>query len=117
MKKARLGLLLAALVLCGFTCGILLGRNFNRTPLTVSQSAQTQPTATEPKSKKVNINTATAEELTLLPGIGQALAQKIVEYRSVNGPFRHIEDLGNVSGIGQKKLQGLFEYITVGGGL
>lgn len=117
MKKAGFVSVLVALVLCGFTCGFLLGRNFNRTDLTVSSTAATQPAVTSTESKKVNINTATVEELTLLPGIGKSLAQRIVEYRTENGPFRRIEDLGNVSGIGQKKLEGLWEYIAVGGAL
>lgn len=48
----------------------------------------------------VDINTATAEELETLPGIGPTLAQRIVDYRTQNGPFETIEDIMNVSGIG-----------------
>ncbi len=117
MKKAWLVRILITLVLCGFTCGFLVGRNDNSNAVTVSQNVATQPETTAPESRKVNINTATAEELTLLPGIGKALAQRITEHRELYGPFKRIEDLGNVDGIGQKKLEGLLEYITVGGGL
>lgn len=61
----------------------------------------------------VNINTATAEQLQTLPGIGQVRAQEIVAEREANGPFRIPEDLMRVSGIGEGTLSGLLEYITV----
>lgn len=49
----------------------------------------------------VNINSADAEELaTLLSGVGSKKAQKIIDYRQQNGPFKSVEELGNVSGIG-----------------
>lgn len=60
---------------------------------------------------KVNLNTATAEELETLPGVGAVTAQRIVEYRSAHG-FARIEDLMNVKGIGQakfKKMQPLLD--------
>ncbi|SHF47140.1 competence protein ComEA [Desulforamulus putei DSM 12395] len=61
----------------------------------------------------VNINTAGAAELDTLPGIGPALAEKIIQYRQANGPFQTIEDLKNVSGIGDKKFAELQHRITV----
>ena len=61
---------------------------------------------------KVNINTEKIEELTSLPGVGQALAQRIVNYRIENGKFKKIEDLKKVSGIGDKKFESLKEYIV-----
>ncbi len=60
----------------------------------------------------VNINTAGVEELESLPGIGQVLAQRIVDYREANGPFRSAEDLTQVEGIGQAILEGMQEYIV-----
>lgn len=64
---------------------------------------------------RININTATADDLVLLPGIGKVLANRIIEYRDANGPFKTIEEIDNVSGIGQGKLNAIIDYITVGG--
>jgi competence protein ComEA len=63
---------------------------------------------------KVNINTATAEELDTLPGIGPAFAQRIIEYREANGPFESIEGIINVSGIGDATFEKIKDRITVG---
>lgn len=65
------------------------------------------------QSGKVNINTATVEQLMALPGIGKVVAQRIIEYRTKNGPFKRIEDLMGVKGIGEKKFQRLKDQITV----
>jgi len=62
---------------------------------------------------KININTATGEELDKLPGVGPATAAKIIEYREQNGAFAAIEDLKKVKGIGDKKFEDLKDYITV----
>lgn len=65
------------------------------------------------KSSTVNLNTATLEELTSLPGIGKSTAQKIIDYRKQNGKFKVIEDLKNVSGIGESKFDNIKEKIIV----
>lgn len=62
----------------------------------------------------ININSATASELEELPRIGEALASRIVAWREENGPFRTIDDLGNVSGIGEKMLETLRPLVKVG---
>lgn len=64
--------------------------------------------------KKVNINTASRDELTALPGIGPTLAERIVSYRKQNGPFQTLEQLLNVRGIGKRKLEKLKPEITLG---
>ena len=64
---------------------------------------------------RVNINTASAEELTSVPGIGTTTAQRIVEYRRKYGKFYSISDLLNVKGIGESTLEDIRPYITVGG--
>jgi competence protein ComEA len=55
----------------------------------------------------VSLNTATAEQLDTLDGVGPATAQKILDYRREHGGFRSIDDLGEVPGIGPKKLAAL----------
>lgn len=67
----------------------------------------------ETKEQKININTAKKEELETIPGIGPALAERIIEYRNKNGKFKSIEDLKNVSGIGDKKFENIKEKIRV----
>ncbi|MDU9050340.1 MAG: helix-hairpin-helix domain-containing protein [Candidatus Electrothrix sp. Rat3] len=62
----------------------------------------------------VNINTASLEELTSLPGIGQVKAESIVKYRQDKGPFKKVDELQNVYGIGTKIVARLKDEITVG---
>jgi|YNPNPStandDraft_1061719.scaffolds.fasta_scaffold18253_4 comEA protein len=64
-------------------------------------------------SKQVDINKATAEELTQLPRIGPRIAERIVQYRQEHGPFKTVEDLKAVKGIGTKLLESLRPMITV----
>lgn len=61
----------------------------------------------------VNINTASKAQLEDLPGIGPSLAQRIIDYRTQNGPFMTIEDIQNVSGIGEKRFEQLKSKICV----
>ena len=61
----------------------------------------------------VNLNTAGAEELMTLPGIGEQRAADILAYRQANGPFRMVEELTDVPGIGEGILAGLIDYVTV----
>jgi competence protein ComEA len=63
---------------------------------------------------KVNINTASAQELTSLPGIGPKKADAIVSYRKANGAFGSVDDIVKVKGIGPKTLDKLRPLITVG---
>lgn len=64
-------------------------------------------------ASKININTATSEELQTLNGVGPATAEKILAYRNSNGAFKRIEDLKNVDGIGDKTFEKLKEQIMV----
>ena len=64
-------------------------------------------------SGKVNINTATKEELQTLSGIGESTASKIITYREENGKFKKIEDIKNVPGIGDAKFENIKDKITV----
>ena len=65
------------------------------------------------ENDKVNINTATLNELDSLPGIGPSTAQKIIDYREKNGNFEKIEDLQNVKGIGNAKYEEIKNKIIV----
>jgi competence protein ComEA len=65
-------------------------------------------------SEKVNINTAGVDELVALPGIGKAYAERIVEYRQKNGPFKRVEDILNVRGIGEKTFERIKDRLTIG---
>lgn len=62
---------------------------------------------------KVNVNTATVEELDALPGVGAVLASEIARERDENGPFASPEDLMRVSGIGEKKLENMIDSVEV----
>ena len=63
----------------------------------------------------VNINTATKEELTSLKGIGDKRAEEIINYRTKNGPFKSVDDLGKVPGIGPGILKQIRSNVTVSG--
>lgn len=79
----------------------------------VLAAAATFPTHAAPDAP-INLNTATAEQLTDVPGIGTALASRIVEFRDQNGPFERVDDLLKVRGIGERSLEKLRPYVTVG---
>ena len=65
------------------------------------------------EARRIDINTATAEELTVIPGIGETIAQRIVEYRQNNGNYASPEGLLEVHGIGPAKLEKMREYIKI----
>ena len=126
MKNKLLTVLLILTALfAGLTLGLYLGRNPAGGSVTVSISAevQTDPAAaqTQPEASSVgtalavNINTADVAGLAQLPGIGEVLARRIVDYRSTHGNFTAVEQLTNVEGIGEGKLEAILEWITIGG--
>ncbi|MBN2539649.1 MAG: helix-hairpin-helix domain-containing protein [Deltaproteobacteria bacterium] len=71
------------------------------------------PAALSDEGKKININTATVEELVILKGIGPKYAERIVRYRKANGPFVKVEDIITVKGVGPKVLEVNKDMMTV----
>ena len=76
-------------------------------------SAMLGVSAMQPE-EPININTATAEELTELPRIGDVTAARIVKWREENGPFAATEELMNVQGIGERVYERIRPHVTVG---
>ena len=81
--------------------------------LEVQENIMAENNGTKEDSSKININKATIEELDSLPGVGEATANKIVNYRDENGEFKSIEEIKNVNGIGDKKFQDMKDLIIV----
>lgn len=115
-------LILLTGVFAAFILGFFAGRNLNRTPVQIralpsptaeATVSETQPPETEPWP--LDINAATLEQLQKLPGIGEVLAQRIIDYREANGAFQSIGELGKVDGIGEKKLEAIWDLVTTGG--
>lgn len=73
------------------------------------------PMALAAAQGKVNINTATAEQLTLLPRVGAVVAERIIEFRDKNGRFKKAEDLLLVSGIGDRTFDLIKPYVSLEG--
>lgn len=129
MKKPKVHILVAiTLAFAAFTAGLYLGRSADASPVTVSVSAAMQtlpPETTQPPDEPteetetirfpIHINRAGKEEFMALPGIGEVLAQRILDYRAEHGPFRTVEELMNVEGIGKKRMEEMLELITIGG--
>lgn len=89
-------------------CTVLLVMALALSPaLALEQKAK--PTSNE----KVNLNTATVEQLQTLPGVGPAIAKRILEHRAKHGKFNRIEDLINIQGIGEKKFQKIKDRLVV----
>ena len=82
-------------------------------PTLPAASGKAALTAPKPASGKININTATLAELDTLSGIGPAIAQRIIDYRTQNGDFKTIEDLKKVRGIGDALFNQIKDLITV----
>jgi len=67
-------------------------------------------------SEPIDVNTATAEELAMIPGLDQTLAQNIIDYREANGPFSSVDDLSQVTRMDQQTLDSIRGWVTVGEG-
>jgi competence protein ComEA len=67
-----------------------------------------------PAAGQIDINNANAEQLTVIPGIGKVMAERIVQFRDQNGSFKRIEDLLKIKGIGEKSFQKIRPYVKIG---
>jgi competence protein ComEA len=113
MKKFH-GFVLLVAVLFAFTVVPVLAQQAEKPAKPVTAEKAVKP-AKPALTGKININTATAEQIELLPGIGAAKAKAIVDYRSTNGNFKKIEDLQNIKGIKEKKTEQFKDYIIFEG--
>ena len=124
MKKGQMILLGICTVSLCIVFGIFLGRNIPNNyiqpsqqvtkeaePLVNAETTQLQQVDAGP----LDLNTATKMQLMELPGIGEVLAQRILDYRETHGAFVAIEDLMNVEGIGEKKVEQMKPFVRIGG--
>ncbi|PIR18300.1 MAG: hypothetical protein COV46_00460 [Deltaproteobacteria bacterium CG11_big_fil_rev_8_21_14_0_20_49_13] len=82
--------------------------------LTVASSAMAAKSSKKELTGVVNINTATVQELTMIPGVGKSKAEAVVAQRQ-SGPFKTTQDIEKVKGIGPKMFAKIVQYITVEG--
>lgn len=122
LRKLEWAVVTLTAVLLALMAGWTLGKRHSReilrqaAPAPPSQALEAAPGPEEPEVEfPININTAPAEDLTALPGIGETRARSIVEWRRDHGRFQSVTDLLQVPGIGEATLEGLLDYITVGG--
>ncbi len=92
----------------------MIGRTVLTLALAAALAGEAVAANTEGKGQ-LNVNTATVAQLQLLPRVGPALAGRIVEFRSANGPFKAPEELMRVKGIGEKSFALLEPYVAVKG--
>ena len=115
-KKIAPFVIVAAALIAGFALDKLHETRFTvekLKPGEVNDYALRQTEATQRLgAERININTATVEELTELDGIGEELARRIVEYREQNGSFINTDELLNVEGIGDKTLEDIRNKIS-----
>ena len=111
-RKVRFGegILFAALLMLCVTAVIVAGM-LNRPEKEIIHSIHVLPEGFEAKAK-TDINSASAAELDELPGVGEVLAQRIIEYREANGAFACAEDIMLVDGIGESLFAGLEDMIA-----
>lgn len=121
MKKGMNPLLLLCLLSFCVALGFFVGRTTSSDVVMLQQNEYTEPSAAPENTKdssvdyRLDINTATKYQLMELPGIGEVLAQRILQYREENGAFPSIDHIMDVEGIGEVKFDGIRDLIKIGG--
>ena len=117
MKNGRHILLLVCGLSLTLLIGVFIGRNSisRYAPLGGTSGTESVATASVDMDYRMDINTATKIQLMELPGIGETIADRILDYRDQNGMFSATDELLNVDGIGEKKLLQIEPYIRIGG--
>lgn len=100
-SEKKIALFLGASLLLGITLLFFRSAGWKTGPITVQSKSQLSVA----RNSRININAASDFSLTSLPGIGPALANRIIDYRKRNGPFVSAEDLKKVKGIGERKFE------------
>ncbi len=109
---------LAASIILGY--GLIYFQKLNSKPPPASRTSDFYQEKNSPRSNRsdkaifvIDINKADSRDLVRLPGIGQILAQRIIDYRSRNGAFKRLEEIKDVSGIGDKKFEQIKEFLVL----
>jgi len=82
--------------------------------LAVLTVASVSPLSAASGDDPIDLNRATISELVQLPGVGEVIAKRIVDFREEHGPFKRVDDLMKVKGIGEKSLDKIRPYVRVG---
>lgn len=121
LSKAEIAAIIITVIFIALTVVFSLPGNDKGAAVTISEqhsegaedaSSQVSPSAESSAPTIVNINTASVEELSALPEIGEKIASRIIAYREKNGPFKSTDEIMSVSGIGAKTYEEIKSFIT-----
>lgn len=114
LNKSHRGMNQKLVIICVLCIGVVSCAKQSRSyPESDTPTYTNAPAGNSSRTKRVNINSATEEELKTLPGIGDELSARIVIYRKRSGPFRKPEHLLLVDGISEGRLKEILPFITV----
>lgn len=118
VSLAAFALLMIGFVIGRYTAPTVLPLELPQAPAAEAAEQPTPPDdlpASEPTAQRklMDLNTATLEQLLIVPGIGEKTAELILAYREEHGGFTSVEQLLEIKGIGEKKLETMREYLTV----